>query len=96
MSRKFNSKNKSLISLKVVSASEVWEHDGKGGYRMKKNLNVFGKIEKGTSAFISTTNMRGTNHRFIDDVCNLPANLKNQIIKNFKDDKKKVIYLIRD
>lgn len=96
MSR-FQEKNKKLFELEVKTADEVWDkktlRKGKPTYR--KDIEIFGRIDKGTSAMISSTNQIGENHRFIEDTSNLPKNLKDKIVKVFKNDNRKVVYLIK-
>ena len=93
MSRNFQKKNKDLVNLEVVSSKEVWEQDKKGKYRYKKNLKIFGKVDKGTSAFVTNTNSSGLNNRFIEDTSNLPKKIKNQIVKHLYN-KNRVAYLV--
>lgn len=95
MSRKFNSKEKALVNLKLVDSSEVWHRREDGSYVYDKKFKVFGKVEKGTSAFITNTNLKGKNPKYVDDTCNLPKKIKNEIVKKFADDNKKVVYLVK-
>jgi hypothetical protein len=94
MSRKFNQKNKDLVNLKVVSSKDVWVKNKKGEYVFNKNYNIFGKVDKETSSFVTNTNSHGKNAKFIEDTCNLPKNLKNDIVKHLYD-KNKVAYLVK-
>ena len=95
MSRIFNSKNKSLVKLSVVNAEDIWCRTDEGKYVLNKKLNIFGKIEKGSSSFVVNTNLKGKNHKFVEDTHNLPKNLKNEIVKKFSDENKRVVYLVR-
>ena len=93
MSRNFQKKNKDLVNLQVVPSSEVWERSANGKFKYKNNLKIFGKVDKGTSAFVTNTNSRGSNNRFIEDTSNLPKKVKNEIVKHLYN-KNKVAYLV--
>lgn len=95
MSRNFQNKNKDLVNLQVVSANDVWQRDKNGNYSYKKDLKIFGKVDKGTSAFVTNTNTKGNNNRFIEDTCKLPKRVKNDIVKQlYNSTKTRVAYLI--
>lgn len=94
MARKFEKNNKDLINLSVVDSRSVWDKRN-GKYKLKKGLNIFGKVEKGLTSIISTTNLNGTNHKFVDDFFNLPKNCKNKVTDMFCNKNKKVVYLIK-
>ena len=98
MSRKFQGKNKDLVKLKLITAEEAWDKNvkRKGKPTLSKKHSFYGRIDKGTSAFISSTNSIGENHRFVDDTSMLPINLKNQIVDCFKNKNKRVVYLVHD
>lgn len=95
MSRKFQQKNKDLVNLDIVESNEVWKKNN-GKYIMDtKNYDIYGKIEKGTSAFIVQTNRFGERQRYVEDTCKLPKNAKNKIIDMFNNKNKRVIYLVK-
>ena len=98
MSRKFQGKNKDLVKLKLITADEAWDKNvkRKGKPTLSKKHSFYGRIDKGTSAFISSTNSMGENHKFVDDTSKLPKNLKNQIVDSFKNKNKRVVYLVHD
>lgn len=93
MSR-FQQKNKALVTLEVVSSSEVWLRE-KGKYKINPKLNIYGKVDKGVSSCITKTNLKGENHKFVDDFNNLPKNCKNKIVDMFLNKNKKVVYLVK-
>ena len=97
MSRKFQGKNKDLVKLKIITADQAWDKQTKrkGKPTLSKKYNFFGRIDKGTSAFVTSTNLIGENHKFVEDTSKLPKNLKNQIIDNFNNKNKRVVYLVR-
>ena len=97
MSRNFQSKNKDLIKLEVITADEAWDKQikRKGKPTLSKKYDFFGRIDKGCSAFVSSTNSIGENHKFVEDTSKLPKNLKNKIIDSFKNKNKRVVYLIK-
>ncbi|MBQ7373041.1 MAG: hypothetical protein IJW64_00525 [Clostridia bacterium] len=95
MSRPFQSKNKDLVNLEVVTADKVWEKDKKGKPKLKKDLGIFGRIDKGTSSFITSTNLTGGNHKFVEDTSNLSTKTKNEVVKLLKTEGKRVVYLVR-
>lgn len=93
MSRIFQNKNKDLANLKVVSAKSVWTKKKNGKYVYSKNIKIFGKVDKGTSAFVTNTNTKGLNNKFIEDTTNLPKKIKNEIVKHLYNGNR-VAYLI--
>lgn len=96
MSRNLQKKNKDLVKLRVLTSDEVWQKDKKGKYQINKNLNVYGKVEKGSDCFVTTTNQKGTNHRFVENTVNLTKKTKNEIVDNFLNKNKRVVYLVED
>ena len=94
MSRNFQSKNKDLVKLSLINADEAWDKRvlRKGKPTLSKNYDFFGRIDKGTSAFVISTNSVGENHKFVEDTLNLPKNLKNQVVDSFKNKNKRVVY----
>lgn len=97
MSRVFQKNNKDLINLEVVTSDKVWDisQKRKGKPTFKKGLKIYGRIDKGTSAMITSTNLIGENHKFVEDTHNLPKNLKNKIVNLLKNEKRRVVYLVR-
>lgn len=97
MSRQFQQKNKDLVNLEVVSADKVWDKNKtiNGKPTLSKQYDYFGKVEKGTSAFIVQTNRVGEKPKFVEDTCKLPKNAKNKIIDIFNNKNKRVVYLVK-
>lgn len=97
MSRNFQSKNKDLVKLDIITSDKVWDTNVKrnGKPTLTKEYEFFGRIDKGSSAFISSTNSVGSNHKFVDDTANLPKNLKNKIVNCFKNQNRRVVYLVK-
>lgn len=98
MSRKFQGKNKDLVKLKVITADQAWDKSvkRKGKPTLSKKYKFFGRIDKGTSAFVTSTNLTGENHKFVEDTAKLPKNLKNQIVDSFNNKNKRVVYLVKN
>ena len=97
MSRKFQGKNKDLVKLKVITAEQAWDKTvkRKGKPTLSKKYKFFGRVDKGTSAFVTSTNLTGENHKFVEDTAKLPKNLKNQIVDSFNNKNKRVVYLVK-
>ena len=97
MSRQFQSKNKDLVSLDVVSADDVWDfkHKRNGKPTLSNKYDIYGRVDKGSSAFIKSTNKVGGNYKFIEDTHKLPKNAKNKIVNMFDNNNKKVAYLVK-
>lgn len=97
MSRRFQSKNKDLVNLEIKTASDVWDKSvkRKGKPTLSKKYNYFGRIDKGTSSMITTTNSIGENHRFVEDTYKLPKNLKNKVVDFMKNKNKRTLYLVK-
>ena len=95
MSRKNQPKNKDLVNLEVKTAKDVWKKNKKGEFVLDSNLDFYGRVDKGTSSFITMTNKRGKNFRFVEDTCELTIKNKNEIIKMFNSGKNTVAYLVK-
>ncbi|MCX4287004.1 MAG: hypothetical protein OSJ68_06910 [Clostridia bacterium] len=95
MSRPFRDKNKDLVKLEVVTADVVWTKDKNGKPILRKDIEIYGRVDKGTSAFVTSTNLHGKNHRVIEDTSKLSKKTKNDIVRLLKNDNRKVVYLIR-
>ena len=95
MSRKFRKENKDLVGLKVVTSDHVWTTDKNGKRRLRKDIDIYGRVDKGTSAFVTSTNLSGGNHKIVEDTCELPKSVKNGVISLLKNKNRSVAYLIR-
>lgn len=95
MSRVFRDKNKDLVNLEVVTSDKVWTRHKNGKPILRKDIEIYGRIDKGTSAFITSTNLSGGNHKFVDDTMKLSKKTKNEVAKILKNDNRKVVYLIK-
>lgn len=95
MSRKFHKENKDLVGLKVVASDEVWTTDKNGKRKLRKDIEIYGRVDKGTSCFVTSTNLSGGNHRIVENTCELPKSVKNGIVSLLKNKNKKVAYLVR-
>ncbi len=96
MSRPFRTKNKDLVKLRVVPADAVWTINSKNKMVLRKDLKIYGRVDKGTSAFITSTNLSGGNHRIVDDTSNLSKKTKNEVVDLLKNNNRRVAYLIYD
>ena len=95
MSRQFQGKKQDLVNLKAVSSSEVWTKNKSGKVVLRQDLDIYGRIDKGTSAFITSTNLSGKNHKFVKNTDELPNKVKNEIVKMMKNEKRTVVYLVK-
>ncbi len=97
MARKNQQKNKDLCKMEVVTADMVWDKERKrnGKPTLKSKYDFFGRIDKGSSCFITKTNSVGENHKFVEDTSNLPKNLKDKIVDNFNNKNKRVVYIVK-
>ena len=96
MSRNLQKKNKDLVKLQVLTSDKVWKKNKNGKYQINKDFKVYGKVEKGSDCFITTTNQKGTNHRFVENTINLTNKTKNEIVDNFLNKNKRVVYLVEN
>lgn len=96
MSRKFQNKNKDLVNLQVVSANEMWKR-GKNNKLIldTQKFDIYGRVEKGYDCFVTSTNLKGNNHKFVENTSNLTKKTKNEIIDNFLNKNKRVVYLVK-
>ena len=96
MSRQFQQKNKDLVNLEIVTADKVWNYNSKSKKAtMNTKYDYYGRVDKGSSAFITKTNSTGENYKFIEDTCKLPKNAKNKIVNLFDNKNKRVVYLVK-
>lgn len=97
MSRIFQQKNKDLVNLEVVPSEKVWDLNKryKNKPTLSKEYDYYGKVEKGMSSFITRTNSKGLNTKFIEDTCKLPKNAKNKIVDAFSNENRRVVYLVK-
>ncbi len=92
MARKTQLKSKDLCNLQVLTADKVWNKDHK---TLRKDLKIYGKVEKCFSAYVSNTNLKGKNNRYVEDFNNLNKKTKNEIVKKFNNENRKVVYLVK-
>ena len=95
MSRKFREKNKDLVNLEVVTSDKVWTKQKNGKPTLRKDISIYGRVDKGTSAFVTSTTLNGERHRIVEDTVKLPKKTKNEIVKLLKNENRKVAYLIK-
>lgn len=97
MSRYFQQKNKDLVNLDIMTADEVWDIDKnrKRKPRLRSGYDYYGRVDKGSSAFIKRTNKYGQNYKFVEDTYKLPKNAKNKIVDLFDNKNKRVVYLVK-
>lgn len=95
MSRIFRDKNKDLVNLEAVTSDQVWTKHKNGKPILRKDIEIYGRIDKGTSVFITSTNLSGKNHKIVDDTTKLSKKTKNEVVKILKNDNRKVVYLIK-
>lgn len=79
MSRVFRDKNKDLVNLEVVTSDKVWTTHKNGKPILRKDIEIYGRIDKGTSAFITSTNLSGGNHKIVDDTTKLSKKRKMRL-----------------
>ena len=96
MSREFQGKNKDLVNLRATSSSEVWTKDKKGKAVLRRDIDIYGRVDKGTSAWVTSTNLSGGNHRIVEDTSKLPKRVKNDVVDLMKNKNKKVVYLVKE
>ena len=97
MSRKFQNKHIDLVNLELLTSNVVWDKKKKrkGKPTLRKDLDFYGRVDKGTSAFITHTNLIGENFKYVEDTHNLPKNLKNKMVDLFKNKNRRVVYLVK-
>ena len=62
---------------------------------MRTDIDIYGRVDKGSSSIVSSTNLNGSNHRFVDDFSALPKNIKNDLTKVFRNENRRVGYLVQ-
>lgn len=97
MSSKYQEKEVNLSNLTVVTADKVWDFSKKrkGKPTLSRKFDYFGRVEKGTSAFVTRTNSIGENHKFVKNTSKLPNKVQNEIVNQFNNKNKKVVYLVK-
>ena len=97
MSRTFKDKNKDLVNLSVITADKVWVLNNNGKRVLNtKEYDFFGKVEKNADCFITNTTLTGKNHKFVENTSALTKKTKNEIVDNFFNKNKRVIYLVKN
>lgn len=92
MARKNQTKNKDLCNLQVLTADKVWNKDHK---TLKKDLKIYGKVEISLTSYVSATNLKGKNNKFVEYFSNLNKKTKNEIVNKFNNENRKVVYLVK-
>ena len=95
MSRQFQQKNKDLVNLDIVESNNIWKKKNNKYYLDVEKYDIYGKVEKGSSAFIVQTNKAGEKPKFVEDTCKLPKVAKNKIIEMFNNKNRSVVYLVK-
>ena len=95
MSRQFQQKNKDLVNLDIVESNNIWKKKNNKYYLDVDKYDIYGKVEKGSSAFIVQTNKSGEKPKFVEDTCKLPKVAKNKIIEMFNNKNRRVVYLVK-
>lgn len=99
MSSTYSKNKKELSGVKVVSASDVWQKRN-GKFRLRKDIDIVGKVELPLSNFILKANNEERQTGYIEDVSALPVRAKNEIVCHFynkqgKRTRNTVAYLVR-
>lgn len=92
MSRNTQIKSKDLCKLEVLTADKVWNKNHK---TLRKDIDIYGKIEKSYTSYVSSTNLKGKNNKFIEDFSSLNKKTKNEIVNKFNNENRKVVYLVK-
>lgn len=100
MSSEFQPKNKRLNNISVMTSKDIWDKVGvdskkKPIFKLKKNVLMYGRVAKGSSAYISKCNRDGKNHKYVDDFSVLNVKTKKEICNLFENENKRVVYLVR-
>ena len=78
-----------------MTSDDVWTVTKNGKPRLRSDLDIYGRVDKGSSFAITSTNLEGKNHQFVDDVSSLSKKTKNEIVDLFKNSNKRVVYLVK-
>lgn len=95
MSREIQVKNKDLVNLEIKKSKDVWKKNRKGNYVLSDEFDYFGKVDKGLSAFVTMTNRKGQNSKFVEDTSILTKKTKNEIVSALTDRNTRVVYLVK-
>lgn len=95
MSRYLKKDNKALAGLKVKFSNDIWDVDKKGNYRLKKNINLFGRVDVKTPNMILKQDKNNKN-KFIDDFSALPRKTKENVANELMNNKRRVVYLVSE
>lgn len=89
LKRKYNRKKQNFNGLKIVHAEDIFHKN-----QLKKGVKIFGRLKVG-SQYVTKYNPKTKKESFLADPSQLPVTLKNKIIDEFSDTKKrKVVYLV--
>ena len=89
LKRKYNRKKQNFNGLKIVHTEDIFNKK-----EIKKGVKIFGRLKLG-SPYVTKFNPKTKKETFLADPSQLPVTLKNKIIDEFSDTKKrKVVYLV--
>lgn len=95
MSRVFREKSKDLINLEVVTHEKVWIKDKSGKWKLRNDIELYGKVQKGFSSAVVSMNRQDLNNKFLEDFSVLTKKTKNEITNKLLNENRRVVYLIK-
>ena len=95
MSRYLKKDNKALAGLKIKMADDVWQINKNGKARIKKNINLFGRVDVKTPNMILKQDKNNKN-KFTDDFSALPRKTKENVANELMNNKRRVVYLVSE
>ena len=89
LNRKYNRRRQNFNGLKLAFSEDVFNKD-----KPKRGIKIFGRLKFG-SPYVTKYNPKTKNESFLADPSQLPLTLKNKIIDEFSENKKrKVVYFV--
>lgn len=87
--RKYNRRKQNFNGLRVAHAEDVFNKQSP-----KSGVKVFGRLKLG-SPYVTKYNPKTKKEKYVADPSQLPLTLKNKIIDEFSENKKRrIVYLI--
>ncbi len=86
MSNTFSKNKKELAGVTLVSSSQVWEKQDNGKYRLRRDIDIVGKVDISIPNVVLKASEDGKRTAFVEDVSALPKRTKQELVNHFFDE----------
>lgn len=101
MSSTYSKNRKELAGLQLMNFEDVTVKNKTGKPRLRRDLDIVGKIDRTIPNFILSPNELPRKTHFVDDTAALPKETKKKVVNHFMNErtktgrKRQVVYLVR-